>query len=141
LNSHTYPLHKEKNGVFRPKIPVRIVNFDTGKSIPILALIDTGADSCTFPSMVTLTLGYDLTEENKKIKGTRGVSGDELDTYVHPFKIELLDNSRKETLRTLEIVGHTIVSNSLPPILGTHLFLQKFKFIIDYLNNELTLEW
>ena len=141
MNKYTYPLEKGDGGFLRPKVPIRIVNYNTGKSIPTLAMIDTGADCCTFPSMITLTVGHRLDKESRKEKGTRGISGVEIDTYVHPFKIELLDNNRKKVVRTIDLTAHTIVSNSLPPILGTQRFLEMFKVSIDYIDKTITLEW
>ncbi|WP_111682480.1 hypothetical protein [Winogradskyella tangerina] len=141
MNKYTYPFRKGENGILRPKIPIRIINYNTNKAIHTLAMIDTGADCCTFPSMITMNVGHKLDNESKKEKGTRGISGTEIDTYVHPFKIEILDSTRKKVLRTLEVVGNTIMSNSLPPILGTNMFLEKFKITLDYVKKEITLEW
>ena len=141
MNKYSYPFVKEKNKKVKPKIPIRVINFHTGQSIHTIALLDTGADSCTFPSMITLSVGYKLTPESLREKGTFGISGEELDTYVHPFIIEILSPDRKKVIRTLNIVGNTIITNTMPPILGTHLFLEKFKITFDYINDFVHLEW
>lgn len=141
MNKYVYPFHTGDNGKQKPKIPIRVINFDTGKSISTTAILDTGADSCTFPSMITINVGHKLDEKSLREKGTTGISGVEIDTYVHPFKIEILDVDRKKVIRTLDIVGNTIKSNSMLPILGTHMFLEKFLIKFDYLNDRIILEW
>lgn len=141
MNKAVYPFHKSQNGKLKPKIPIRVVNFDTGEKVSTLAMIDTGADACTFPSMITLTIGHKLDDVSLREKGTVGVSGVEIDTYVHGYKIEVLDNTRKTVVRELAITGNTIITNTLVPILGTHMFLENFRVTLDYINNTIILEW
>lgn len=141
MKSQKYQFTQLENGKQKPKIPVNVINHSTGQKLRVFALLDTGADSCTFPSMITRTIGYRLDAKSKCEKGTRGISGIEIDTYAHGFRIEVLDQSRKNVIRIIDLVGHTIENNDLPPILGTHNFLELFRIDFDYINNEFELKW
>ncbi|WP_350284490.1 hypothetical protein [uncultured Croceitalea sp.] len=139
-NKHTYPLPKEK-GRSKPKIPIRLINYDTGVSRKINALIDTGSDYCVIPSYITKSIGFKLTEEDKIEKGLKGISGKRIDTYVHGFKIEILDADMKNVVCRLDTHAYTVKTENLTPILGTHGFLKNFNLSIDYKKNTITLMW
>ena len=55
-----YPFYKISNELFRPWIPVTIINPANNKFIKVFALLDTGADHCVFPKLVADQLGLDL---------------------------------------------------------------------------------
>ena len=137
---HTYPLLRE-GGRQKPRIPIRIINITTGKSEVTNALIDTGSDSCVFPSYITSSIGYELKEEDKRKFGIKGISGIEVESYVHGYKIELLDRDKRKTLASIDTIAYTVNTNNLTPLLGTNRFLMFFKITIDYNVGEITLEW
>ena len=141
MNKQSYPFHKTLDGRFKLKVPIRVVNLETGKSIPTLAIIDTGADHCTFPSMITLNIGLSLDEKSKSQKGTRGISGEEQETYKHWVRIELLDSNRIKVIRSLDVIANTLKRNDIPPILGTEMFLDKFHLSVNYLKQIIELNW
>ncbi len=118
-----------------------MVNIDSGKSIHTLAAIDTGADNCTFPSILSLNIGNQLNENGKSKNGTRGISGEEQDTYKHWVTIEVLDAIRTEVIRSLNVIANILKRNDIPPLLGTHMFLDKFHLSINYLEKEIELKW
>lgn len=141
MNKHSYLLHKNTDGRPNLKIPIRVVHIETGKSIHTLATIDTGADNCTFPSMISLNIGNLLNEHSKSKNGTRGISGEEQDTYKHWVTIEVLDSSRTKVIRSLNVIANTLKRNDIPPLLGTSMFLDKFHLSINYLEKEIELKW
>lgn len=139
-NKYTYPLLTEQ-GRLKPRIPVRIYNFETGKFQTTNALIDTGSDSCIIPSYISNALGHKLNPEDKRVKGVKGIESREIDTYVHGFKIQLLAPDKKTPVRTLDVVGFTVKIDHAYPILGTQMFLEHFKVSIDYKKKKITLKW
>jgi len=139
-HKYTYPLLHEQ-GRLKPRIPVRIYNFDTNEFRQANALIDTGSDSCLVPSYISTAIGHKLTEGNKRRKGVKGIESREIDTYVHGFKIELLSPDKKTAVRVLDVVGYTVKIDHAYPILGTQMFLEHFKVSIDYKKNKIVLKW
>lgn len=65
--------------VYRPVVPVEL---SLGQKVIVFdALIDSGADECTFPGWIIKTLGCDLYSSDEK-KIFRGIGGSVL-TYKH----------------------------------------------------------
>lgn len=141
MNKQSYSFHKTTDGRFKLKVPIRVVNLENGKSILTLATIDTGADHCTFPSMITLNIGLFLDEQSKSQKGTRGISGEEQETYKHWVRIDLLDPTRTKVVRSLNVIANTLKRNDIPPLLGTEMFLEKFHLSVNYLKKIIELNW
>jgi hypothetical protein len=46
--------------VARPWLPVTVVNPHANIKLPVLGLIDTGADECAFPAQLASVLGHNL---------------------------------------------------------------------------------
>lgn len=141
MNKVSYQITRNKFDRQKPKVPIRLTNPLNGESLTVLALVDSGSDCCTLPSMVSRTLGLDLDSESKSEKGTRGISGEELNTYKHVLRIDLLDESRRNIVRSLNVVVNTIEINDLPPILGTYMFLEEFNIGLNYLYNTIDFNW
>ncbi len=139
MNQFVYPINKVE-GKIKPKIPIRLTNPKTGDSLRVLALIDTGSDACTIPSMISRTLGLQLNDGSKRKNGTKGISDKELDTFVHVLEIELLDNSKKKVIRKLDVVVNTI-DRRIPVIVGTMQFLEKLNISLNYPEDKITLSW
>ncbi len=130
-----------EQGRLKPRLPIKIVNFETGQSRIAYALIDTGSDSCIVPSYLSTAIGHKIRDEDKKIRGVKGIESKEIDTWVHGFKIELLSPDRKSTIRKLDVVGFTVEIEHSYPILGTQMFLEHFKVSIDYKKKTIEIEW
>jgi len=141
LNTVTYQAVISKNGVIKPKIPVKIVHPSTGVGICVLALLDTGADNCTFPSMVSRTIGLEINDNYKAKNGSVGISGKLLVTYNHDVLIQLLDPTKRKVIRTLKVKSSTLEKNDIPVILGTNNFLDSFDICFNYSKKEITLKW
>lgn len=82
-----YPFTKFGAGVAHPMLWVKLVNLDTGLSLIALALIDTSADVCAFPTSVAKQLGYDLSDSPPKQIAT--ASGVTL-AYQHRVTLDIL---------------------------------------------------
>ena len=78
------PNAKKAEYVFRPVVPVRlsfahqVITFD--------ALVDSGADECTFPAWIVKTLGKDVFAGKQRIFS--GIGGSVL-AYLHKTELEL----------------------------------------------------
>jgi hypothetical protein len=57
----SFKYRADDKGVYRPYIPIRLHHGD--KHIDVLALLDSGADTCFIPRGLGEYLGYDLTKE------------------------------------------------------------------------------
>ena len=72
----------------RPWLWIRVTNPETGSAVQTLALIDTGADSCVFPSEMAEKLGHKL---NAGIPKSINTANRETTAFAHRTKIEVLD--------------------------------------------------
>jgi len=122
------------------KIPIRITNPENNRSVPAFALIDTGADMCTFPLMISMSLGLPFDEKHKSKFGTVGISGVSQDSYVHQVVIEVLDEERNP-IRSLNVEISSLKRNDIPPLLGVYQFLDQFHLSIDYRSQSFDLTW
>ncbi len=82
----TPPTEKPSQYVYRPVISIkllldkRVITFD--------ALVDSGADECTFPGWIAETLGHNVYKGKKKIFS--GIGGSVL-AYLHKTHLRLND--------------------------------------------------
>ncbi|MFN3533432.1 MAG: hypothetical protein ACK41Q_13130, partial [Candidatus Brocadia sp.] len=53
---NNYPFTDFKNGIYRPYLPLRIINPHTDKSYKTFGLITTGADECIIPAFIAKAL-------------------------------------------------------------------------------------
>lgn len=79
-------------GKYRPIIPIKFINPQTGLEFTTLACIDSGADSCVFPKAIAGILGHNL-EKGDKID-PHGYGGKTVSAYLHTNNIELTDIRR-----------------------------------------------
>jgi predicted aspartyl protease len=70
--------------VYRPVIPIKL--FLDDRVITFDALIDSGADECTFPGWIAKTLGHNVYEGKQKIFS--GIGGSVL-AYLHKTQLRL----------------------------------------------------
>lgn len=126
-----YPFTITRPGdIARPYLPVTIVNPDAGKTIKVLALIDTGADECAFPASFAPFLGHDLQAGKPKNIGT----GNGITTaYSHTSKLEIAGFTTQEVLIDF-------MPNLLTPLLGVRSFLTNFVLTVDYPNKDFSLK-
>ncbi len=55
-----YSFTKVTNEIYRPFLPITIINPINLQKISMFGLADTGADDCLFPKVVAEQLGHDL---------------------------------------------------------------------------------
>jgi hypothetical protein len=118
----------------QPQIPIIIKSPLTRTSIPVLALIDTGADNCLFPRHIPTSLGHTLKDKGAPIALGHGVEEIGIMTWSHPLVIGLADpknyNVVAKNMRQRMI--DCTDSDTTPVLLGTSNFLRHFKLTVDY---------
>ena len=126
-----YPFTITRPGdVARPYLPVTIATPGAGKTIKVLALIDTGADECAFPASFAPFLGHDLQAGRPKKIGT----GNGITTaYGHTSRLEIAGFATQEVLIDF-------MPNLLTPLLGVRSFLSNFVLTVDYPNKTFSLK-
>ena len=131
-----YPL-LPSNGKCMPFIPLFLYNPIQNKGLPIAGLLDTGADSCVFPSVIATNTGHNLKADGVVKSLSRGVDDTTVTTWRHTFEIWLLRPDRqniawKSSPTLISCVDH----NNIPPLLGYNDFLSNFCITFDYLKNK-----
>lgn len=126
---------------FRPNIPIKITNPDTGLSHTTYALLDTGADDILFPKGIAEETGHNLKGSGVISTNTTGVSGHPISTWKHSYIISILSKDLKHVLWTSEKIlvdccGH----DSIPPLLGFHGFLSNFIIEFDYVSKTIVIK-
>lgn len=137
-----YNFTQQDNGIVKPKIPVRIINPETGDSLVVNALLDSGADSCLLPAMIAMTLGLKLDSDSEAKGHTIGISGEKLKTWKHLVRMELLDNSWQSTEKILDVIVSVLEPKvTIQAIAGTSMFLDNFVVTLNYKSNLIHLEY
>jgi hypothetical protein len=78
------PTFPARNFVDRPALETRIEYQGTIFPLSFFSIIDSGADSCVFPSLVGEQIGIDI--KTGLSEGTMGVAGSGI-TYYHSIKV------------------------------------------------------
>lgn len=129
------------NPIFRPIVPIRVINPTSKKAITTYALLDTGADSCMFPNFVPETLGYVL-KDGLLVPNNLGLGGKK-DAWSHPFRIELLDAGRQSIVwKSGEITIRCIEDEKkqMPPILGFSDFMCHFRVSFNHSTKRIVIQ-
>lgn len=118
------------NGIYRPILPVRIINaHDPGKNFRTWGIVDTGADECAIPAHYARLLGHDLPAGIQKTVSTgNGATY----AYSHKTRFEIY---HPVTYDLMYAVGDTCIDfmMNLPVVLlGANNFLNRFVLMIDY---------
>ena len=79
-------------------VPLKLSNPETGQSIRIMGLIDTGADSCLFPANIAKAIGHDLKGDGVKSNVNLGIEQTNVTVYRHTFTMELLSPNFRKTV-------------------------------------------
>lgn len=108
--------------IYRPWLPVIIINPDSGRKIKILGLIDTGADECALPARYAPILGHNL--EKGFVKEINTGNGRTI-AYSHTVRIEIQNFTMRNTLIDF-------MPNLYVPLIGVKSFLSNFILKIDY---------
>ena len=148
MHKYSYPLVKysfsdgsSDEFAFHTLIPVRITNPETGQSINITGLVDTGADSCLFPADVADITGHNLKGKGVKSNVNIGIEQVNVSVYKHTFILELLSPGYQKVVWSSGKIEIDCSTSNPPVLLGAIDFLRYFKLTVDYINERLYLEW
>ena len=142
MKTVTYKIKSLNNGALRPFVPILLFNPDTNQRFRTDALIDTGADACSFPKYLADITGHKLKGTDVDSSVTSGIGGIEIKTWKHTFLIGLLDPSGNSILKwTNKQLIDCFDHNNAPPLLGAKNFLKDFIIEIDYPKKEIKLTW
>ena len=115
----------------RPYLPISISNPDSGKSISVYALVDTGADECALPASFASILGHRLEAgTEKKINTGNGITT----AYGHTSIIEVDGYSTG-------VVVIDYMPNLPTPLVGYQSFLSGFILNVNYPEKKFSLEF
>ncbi len=120
-------------------LPVQITNPHSGLSAIVYALVDTGADQCTFPEALAVDLGRDFRADGVQSESTLGVSG-ATEVFIHTFDLAILSPDRRDVFASFESVSIACVPTDIPPLLGVADCLNAFVLTIDYPGMEMVLQ-
>ena len=136
MTGKEYPFTKLRpDDLPRPLLPLQIINPATQRAINYWGMIDTGADTCTFPAFIAQALGH---------RFERGLSPQRISTasgislcYLHTCTVKIFDYENGIT--DFSIPVFTIENRLLgclnyngPMLLGVKHFLENFILKIDY---------
>jgi hypothetical protein len=123
------PLTLSAGGIFRPILPIRIINPHTGNHLRTYGLIDTGADDCAIPAGIAAVLGHNLLAgSTKDIATGNGITK----AYAHTTKFEIFHPVTNDLLYTIPDTPIDFMPNLQVVLLGVNNFMSRFVLHIDY---------
>ena len=136
-----YSFVKTDDDVYRPWVPVKIMNADNPKKATIMhALLDTGADECLFTATAVMEAGFEL-KSSARTKEMQGVAKDKIMTWYHPFKIQVLKPDLKTAFWCSKVIEVACVEHdNIVPILGFTNLLCHFRLTFNYATRKLMLD-
>ncbi len=138
---HIYPFFKISSELFRPWIPISIINPANSKHINVMALLDTGADHCVFPKLVADQLGLDLKGAALSGEVMQGLAENKIEVWKHNFRIELQSADRKQIIwRGKETIIGCVEHDKIPPILGFSNFMCNFKITFNHATRKILID-
>ena len=133
----------EQGGVYRPLVPVRFLNPDTGTSYTWDGLLDTGASVTIIPAAIAEATGHDLKGPGVQDSVTTGIERSKITTYLHTFTLALMHPTDVDRIvwqgpqRRFDCTEQTMFF----PLLGSRDFLCYFKIVFDYGAAKTTFYW
>jgi hypothetical protein len=117
------------NGIYRPILPVKIINPHTNQHFRTLGIIDTGADECAVPAVYAPLLGHNLQAGQVKQVST----GNGLATaYAHTTKFEIYHPVTNTLAHTVNNTPIDFMPNLNVLLLGVRSFLSDFVLTVNY---------
>ncbi|MDP8214178.1 MAG: hypothetical protein P9M10_03200 [Candidatus Euphemobacter frigidus] len=141
LVKYHFPDSSSEASAFHTLVPLKISNPETGQSVRITGLVDTGADACLFPADVAEATGHDLKGDGVKSNVNIGIEQTNVTVYKHTFILELLSPNYQNTVWSSGEIEVDCTEANPPVLLGAIDFLKFFNLTIDYINERLYLEW
>jgi predicted aspartyl protease len=141
MAAFVYPFYKISNELFRPWIPITIINPKNNAHISIMALLDTGADHCVFPKFLADQLGIDLKGAALETEVMQGLGENKIEVWKHPFRIELRSPDRKQIVwKGKETIVGCVEHDNIPPILGFSNFMANFKITFNHATKKILID-
>jgi len=126
------------NSIYRPILPIRIINPHTGGNYRTQGIIDTGADECAIPAAYAPILGHDSQAgQTKTIRTGNGLTV----AYAHTTKFEIFHPETAELLYTMEDTPVDFLPNLNVVLLGVSSFLSRFILTLDYPNKRFSIKY
>lgn len=133
-----YPFYKISDEIFRPWIPIRIINPKNNETITTLALLDTGADYCVFPKFIAEQAKLDLKGEAISSETMQGLAETKIEVWKHEFKIYLLSpDSKTVVCKNKDLIIGCVDHDNIPPILGFNNFMCSFKITFNHATKKI----
>jgi hypothetical protein len=141
MATHIYPFYKISDEIFRPWIPILIINPANNTQLNMMALLDTGADHCVFPKLVADQLGLDLKGAALETEVMQGLGETKIEVWKHLFKVHLASPDRKGIVwKSKDVVVGCVDHDGIPPILGFSNFMSHFKVTFNYANKRILID-
>jgi len=132
------PFTECDGGVYRPILPIRIINPHSGKNFLSYGIIDTGADECAVPATFAPVLGHDLLAGiPKNVSTGNGITN----AYSHTTIFEIYDPGTHEIAYTIVDTPVDFMPNLPVVLLGVRNFLSNFILRIDYPNKIFSIRY
>lgn len=123
------PFTRCNGDIFRPMLPISIINPHTGKHLNTIGLIDTGADECAIPAGIAQLLGHNLQAGiTKPINTGNGLTN----AYSHTTRFEIYHPVSHQLLYTIDNTPIDFMPNLNVVLLGVNSFLSGFVLTINY---------
>lgn len=126
------------SGIYRPILPIRIINPHTLKGYRTFGIIDTGADDCAVPAVYAPLLGHNLQTGQQKIIST---GNGETIAYAHTTRFEIFHPLKGELLYTVDDTPIDFMPNLHVVLLGVNSFLSRFVLTIDYPQKRFSIQY
>lgn len=123
------PLTLCNNGIYRPILPINIINPHSGKNLNTYGIIDTGADECAVPAAMADLLEHNLQSGKSK---TISTGNGETIAFSHITTFEIYHPSTNNPLYTLADTPIDFMPNLPVVLLGVNNFLSKFILHTNY---------
>lgn len=118
------------DGLYRPILPIKIINPHTQLGLRTWGIIDTGADECAIPASKAPLLGHKLQAGKSK---TINTGNGETVAYTHTTTFEIYHpEAENKLLHKIENTPIDFLPNLNVVLLGVNSFLSKFILTVDY---------
>ena len=124
--------------IYRPILPIRIVNPHSGKGYKTFGLIDTGADDCAIPAVYAPLVGHNLQEGQSK---TISTGNGETIAYAHTTRFEVFHPETEELLYVIDDTPIDFLPNLHVVLLGVNSFLSRFILEINYPSKKFSIRY
>ena len=126
------------SGIYRPILPIKILNPHASKGYRTFVIIDTGADDCAVPAVYAPLLGHNLQTGQQKIIST---GNGETIAYAHTTRFEIFHPSTGKILYIINDTPIDFMPNLHVVLLGVNSFLSRFVLTIDYPQKKFSIKY